>query len=113
MKQRPHSPLSSRVKQQSVDALADVIVRLGHTAAVRRFLEDLCTPTELEAMADRWRVVPFLINGMSYRDIQEITGVSVTTIGRVARTLGLGAGGYREALRVERQHSQPSQEASS
>ena len=27
---------------------------------VQAFLEDLCTPAELEAMGDRWRVVPHL-----------------------------------------------------
>ncbi len=30
-----------------------------------------------------------------YREIHDRTGVSVTTIGRVARCLDLGAGGYR------------------
>jgi len=64
---------------------------------LRCFLEDLCTPAELEAIADRWRVVPLLIEGIAYREIHERTGVSVTTIGRIARCLDLGAGGYRLA----------------
>ena len=63
----------------------------------RRFLIDLCTPAELEAIADRWAVVPELAAGRAYRDIHDRTGVSVTTIGRVARCLALGAGGYRVA----------------
>ncbi|MCB1596949.1 MAG: DNA-binding transcriptional regulator, partial [Gammaproteobacteria bacterium] len=33
-----------------------------------------------------------------YRQIHDQTGVSVTTIGRVARSLNIGAGGYRKAL---------------
>lgn len=64
---------------------------------LRSFLEDLCTPAELEAIADRWRVVPLLLAGIAYREIHERTGVSVTTIGRIARCLDLGAGGYRLA----------------
>jgi uncharacterized protein YerC len=32
-----------------------------------------------------------------YREIHERTGVSVTTVGRIARCLGLGSGGYRLA----------------
>jgi TrpR-related protein YerC/YecD len=63
----------------------------------RRFLVDLCTPAELEAMADRWAVVPELAEGRAYRDIHDRTGVSVTTVGRVARCLALGEGGYRLA----------------
>ena len=62
------------------------------------FLEDLCTPAELEAMVDRWRVAQLLDQGYSYRDIREMTEVSVTTIGRVARFMDLGTGGYRTAL---------------
>ena len=64
---------------------------------VRDFLADLCTPAELEAMADRWRVVPLLKAGHPYREIHDRTGVSVTTIGRVARFLEHGNGGYIRA----------------
>lgn len=73
---------------------------------LRCFLEDLCTPAELEAIADRWRVVPLLLEGIAYREIHERTGVSVTTIGRIARCLDLGAGGYR--LAAERVLPEPS-----
>lgn len=58
------------------------------------FFNDLCTPAELEAMADRWVVVPLLRQGIPYRAIHEQTAVSVTTITRVARCLSLGSGGY-------------------
>jgi uncharacterized protein YerC len=49
-------------------------------------------------MVDRWRVAQLLDQGYSYRDIREMTEVSVTTIGRVARFMDLGTGGYRTAL---------------
>ncbi len=61
-------------------------------------LIDLCTPAELESIVDRWRVVLSLSTGMTYRDIHAATGVSVTTIGRVARCHDLGDGGYQRAL---------------
>ena len=64
---------------------------------MQAFLADLCTPAELEAIADRWRVVPLLLEGTPYREIHDRTGVSVTTIGRIARSLSFGAGGYRLA----------------
>src|SRR5713101_934113 len=66
------------------------------------FFKDLCTPAELQAMADRWAVVDWLKKGLPYREIHKLTGVSVTTIGRVARFLANGNGGYRlVAERVE------------
>ena len=78
-----------------LDALALALSGLGgDPGAVKAFLQDLCTPAELEAMTDRWRVVPLLQQGMPYREIHDLTLVSVTTIGRVARTLERGTGGY-------------------
>lgn len=64
------------------------------------FLLDLCTPTELQAMADRLQVATLLTKQLSYRQIHEETEVSVTTIGRVARTLAFGNGGYQTALNL-------------
>lgn len=80
-----------------LEGLVTVLASLRGPDEIRRFLIDLCTPAELEAMADRWAVVPELAEGRAYREIHERTGVSVTTIGRVARCLSLGAGGYRVA----------------
>ena len=39
-----------------------------------------------------------LDKGLSYRQIRDLTEVSVTTIGRVARFMEFGEGGYRLAL---------------
>lgn len=83
------------------DALADLLqalLSLRSPVELRAFLEDLCTPAELEALADRWKVIPLLLAEVPYREIHDRTGVSVTTIGRVARCLGYGAGGYRIAI---------------
>jgi TrpR-related protein YerC/YecD len=63
------------------------------------FFADLCTPAELEALVDRWAVVKYLQDGLPYRKIHDLTGVSVTTIGRVARFLIAGNGGYQTALK--------------
>lgn len=96
MKQRPE-PLPPYDAVIAIEALAYVLASLKDAGEVRAFLEDLCTPAELEAMGDRWRVVPQLLQGVPYREIHERTKVSVTTIGRVARCLERGAGGYRVA----------------
>jgi TrpR-related protein YerC/YecD len=104
MKQRPQ-PLPKRDAQADLDDLARSLASLAKPEEVRAFLEDLCTPAELEAMSDRWKVVPLLLEGVPYREIHERTLVSVTTIGRVARTLEHGAGGYAAAVRRLRRKS--------
>ena len=82
----------------AIEGLARAFAALGTATAVEAFLRDLCTPAELEAMADRWAVIPYLLSGVPYRDIHDRTGVSVTTIGRVARTYETGTGGYAGAV---------------
>jgi len=79
------------------------ILSLANERECQAFFADLCTPAELEALVDRWSVVGYLCDGLPYRRIHELTGVSVTTIGRVARFLTNGNGGYRAAIaRLER-----------
>jgi len=97
MKQRP-IPLPKHDAEAALSALAAALAGLGQPETVRAFLEDLCTPAELEAMSERWKVVPLLLEGLPYREIHERTRVSVTTIGRVARTLEHGKGGYAQAI---------------
>jgi TrpR-related protein YerC/YecD len=105
MKRR--SPDAEQAETASLQALSTAMAALTRAEDVRAFLEDLCTPAELEAMADRWRVVPLLLKGVPYREIHELTQVSVTTIGRVARTLERGAGGYARAMRSQSSRSSP------
>lgn len=94
MKRR--SLTTDAASESHLDALCRVLAALDSPAQLKAFLTDLCTPAELEALTDRWRVVPLLLEGHSYRDIHDLSGVSVTTIGRVARCLGEGKG-YRMA----------------
>jgi len=79
-------------------SLAEAFLAMQTAEECRSLLKDLTTPAELEALVDRWRVVRLLDQGLPYREINEQTGVSVTTIGRVARFLEAGNGGYRLAL---------------
>jgi len=78
-------------------SLCEALATLTTVEEMRAFLHDLCTPAEIEVMVDRWRVVPHLLEGRSYREIHERTAVSITTIGRVARYLNQGNGGYMAA----------------
>lgn len=87
-----------RLNREAVAGLAEAFASLREPAQVAAFLQDLCTPAELEALTDRWRVVPLLLQGVPYREIHDRTSVSVTTIGRVARTLDHGSGGYAAAI---------------
>ena len=80
-------------KERSI-ALYETILKLKDLDECCRFFDDLCTPTELRAMEQRFDVAVYLQQGMVYLDILEKTGASSATISRVRRSmLDNGAGG--------------------
>ena len=81
-----------------MEDLFEAVRNLEGTDEVERFLRDLCTLSELEAMAHRWEVVKLLDQGIPYQEIARRTGASTTTVTRVAHWLRHGEGGYRTAL---------------
>ncbi len=82
------------ISEEPEHRLYEAFAAIKTAAEAKQFFQDLCTPTELQAMADRWRVVDLIKTQKPYRQIYTETGVSVTTVGRVARCILLGAGGY-------------------
>lgn len=101
-----HEHVTPRQEALNERNLCVALAALKTPEEVRAFLRDLCTPAEIQAMADRWVVVDPLERGVPYREIHRLTGVSVTTIGRVARFLKSGNGGYvTAARRLERRAS--------
>lgn len=72
----------------SLDVLAELFAALRTAEEARALLADLCTPAEVHSLAERWQVARLLDAGeLTYREIHDATGVSTTTIVRVARFL--------------------------
>jgi TrpR-related protein YerC/YecD len=78
--------------------LAEALTSLRGPEDVTRFLRDLCTLPELEALAHRWQIVLLLEQGVPYVEIAERVPTSTATVTRVAQWLRHGTGGYRLAL---------------
>jgi TrpR-related protein YerC/YecD len=90
----------TRNVDELTDALCDALLTPRSREDMRRLLRDLCTPSELTALAERWHVAR-LLDGtdLSYRQIHDGTGVSTTTIVRVGRFLRQESHqGYRSAI---------------
>ena len=96
---KDHLGITPRQEAAAERSLLQAILTLRSVDECRSFFRDLCTPAELQALADRWTVVGLLRQQLPYREIHRQTGVSVTTIGRVARYLDNGNGGYALAFR--------------
>ena len=82
--------------------LSEAILNLQSRDEVERFLRDLCTTSELDAMAHRWQVAQLLDEGLPYLEVARLAHASTTTVTRVAQWLHRGEGGYRLALERRR-----------
>lgn len=85
-------------KTHKLKQLAKALLALKTEKEMISFLRDVATLEELEELASRWNVVQELEKGRSYRDIALTTGMSTTTITRIAHWLHHGEGGYQAAL---------------
>jgi TrpR-related protein YerC/YecD len=93
----PSAPLDPDAVD-GLDELAGAIRTLRTQDEVTRFLRDLCTRAELEALSHRWRTARLIDEGMPYLEIAERVPTSTATVTRVAQWVRHGAGGYRVAL---------------
>jgi TrpR-related protein YerC/YecD len=79
--------------------LVGAISSLRNREEVEHFLRDLCTISELDAMAHRWQVAQLLDEGLPYAEVAKRAHASTTTVTRVAQWLRRGEGGYSLALK--------------
>jgi len=74
------------------------VLALRNEDEAKRFLRDLMTPAEIKEFANRLETASLLAKDMQYNAISERTGLSSTTIARIAKWLGGSLGGYRLIL---------------
>ena len=90
--------MNSKLKDAHMDELFEGVLSLTSVEECYNFFEDLCTITELRAMAQRFQVAKMLDDGQIYSDIVKETGASTATISRVNKCLIYGTDGYRMLL---------------
>ncbi len=86
--------MNKRMKKERSEEMYQAILSLETVEECKKFFDDLCTVTELQAMEQRFQVAVLLRQGMIYNSILEKTGASSATISRVNRSLQHGADGY-------------------
>ena len=86
-------------KTTKLKQLAKALLSLRTEDEMLSFLRDVATLEELNELSNRWNVVLQLKNGKNYRDVAVNTGMSTTTITRIAHWLNHGEGGYKVALK--------------
>ena len=89
----------SKLRSKEVDALFEAILLLDNADECYRFFEDICTISEIHAIAQRLEVAKMLKSGITYQEIAQRLGASTATISRVNRSLTYGSGGYQLLLK--------------
>jgi len=79
--------------------LATALVSIKTENEMQNFLRDLCTLEELAELSNRWQAAEMLNKGVSYREVANKTGMSTTTVTRIAHWIKHGEGGYEKVLK--------------
>ncbi|SEI94993.1 Trp operon repressor family [Propionispira arboris] len=87
-----------KLKDDLNNQLCRAVLLLDNVEECYQFFEDICTVSEIKALAQRLEVARMLKHGHTYDDIVERTGASTATISRVKRCLNYGADGYKVIL---------------
>lgn len=90
--------INPKLKDDLTDQLCETVLLLRGVEECYQFFEDICTISELKALAQRLEVARMLNAGHTYDDIVARTGASTATISRVKRCLHYGADGYKIVL---------------
>ena len=83
--------------KENKQLIAGILV-LKNEDEAKRFLRDLMTPLEIKEFGNRLEAASQLYRDVQYESITESTGLSSTTIARIAKWLGGSLGGYRLIL---------------
>ena len=81
-----------------IDNLYDVIMSVDNKQDMRALFDDLCTYKEIENMAGRLRSAVLLMEGKTYAEVIEETGISSATLSRISKCIHRGSGGYTEVV---------------
>lgn len=90
--------MSAQNENIAFDRLCHALVVIETSEEAAALLSDICSPAELEAIAQRLEVAELLDAGTSYAEVSRKTGASSTTVSRVSKCLNGPAGGYRVVL---------------
>ncbi len=88
-----------KINQRDIEDLYAAILSLQNLKEAKSFFRDLLTKVEIDEFAERWKVARMIAREIPYTRIIEETGISSTTVARVARWVKKGTGGYQIVLK--------------
>ena len=80
--------------------IVNILATLDSKSSIEAFLFDLTSPEERTELSRRFEVAHMLDSGVSYKKIEEKTGMSSTTIARISKFLQGEKWWYKSALKI-------------
>ncbi len=102
--------MARKVRSEHVTEMYEAILQLKTIGECQEFFEDLCSPTEISAMEQRYAVADLLLQNTVYLDILSKTQASTATISRVNRMLSNGTGCLPRIIKQLRAKKEKSEE---
>lgn len=85
---------TTRIKNQNIDNLFNAILSLKDINECYMFLCDLCTPNELNLLAQRFEIARGFHAGENFTTLNKKIDASTATISKVKKELVYGNGGF-------------------
>ena len=85
--------------------LLEAILAIESTEEAARFLRDLMTEKEIKEFANRLKAAEMLYAKIPYSTIEKETGLSSTTVARVAKWLNGKGAGYKSIISKLHHHN--------
>ena len=83
---------------EHISTLFQTILSLKNQEEVEDFFSDLCTPSEISAMAERLYGAKLLMDGNTYEQVIKQTKLSSTTLSRISKSIKNG-NGYKKVIK--------------
>lgn len=90
------NPLPPERKKEIMDALVRTLAKINNDSLLKRFLDDLLTPTEKLMLGKRLMVAVLLQRGYSYGAVCRALKMSKTTVHLIQRELLKSGEGYKK-----------------
>lgn len=94
------NPLSPEIRNEMVNAFIRTLARISDDVLLRRFLDDLLTPTEKLMLSKRFMAAVLLQRGYSYGAVCRVLKLSRATVFLIQRELLKSGEGYRRVFQL-------------
>ena len=86
------------MRERNLKELAGILARLDDVELLEKLMDEMLTPSEIDALVLRWELLKLLHEGIPQREISKTLGISLCKITRGSRELKKKESAVRKIL---------------